>query len=72
MVRSLLKKCASCGAYTISRGACPYCGGRLRVPHPPKFSPEDKYQRYRLIMRLALGEVNVREDVKEQLLKGLL
>lgn len=71
MARSILKKCESCGAYAISRGACPYCGGRLRTPHPPKFSPEDRYQRYRLAMKLALGAVKVRDETKERMLKDL-
>ncbi|HJX23517.1 MAG TPA: nucleolar RNA-binding Nop10p family protein [Candidatus Bathyarchaeia archaeon] len=26
---------------------CPSCEGTLRIPHPPKFSPEDKYEKYR-------------------------
>jgi H/ACA ribonucleoprotein complex subunit 3 len=27
---------------------CPYCGGKVHIPHPPKFSPDDKYVRYRM------------------------
>jgi H/ACA ribonucleoprotein complex subunit 3 len=27
--------------------ACPYCKGKLTMPYPPKFSPEDKYGEYR-------------------------
>ena len=30
---------------------CPYCGGNIRTPHPPKFSPDDKYLKYRVIMK---------------------
>jgi H/ACA ribonucleoprotein complex subunit 3 len=26
---------------------CPYCKGKLTMPYPPKFSPEDKYGEYR-------------------------
>jgi len=27
---------------------CQYCGGKLINPNPPKYSPIDKYQKYRL------------------------
>lgn len=26
---------------------CPYCRGKLTMPYPPKFSPQDKYGEYR-------------------------
>ena len=45
--RGMLRKCVKCGRYTLRQNRCPYCGGPLRVPHPPKFSPEDKYGEYR-------------------------
>ncbi len=43
----LLRKCTRCGIYTFQE-TCPRCGAPTRVPHPPRFSPEDKYVRYRL------------------------
>ena len=52
--RWLLRKCVQCGAYTLRRDRCPYCGGPVRVPHPPKFSPEDKYGKYRRVIRKQL------------------
>lgn len=53
----LLRKCTSCGVYTLHKDKCPYCGGEVRVPHPPKFSPEDRYGRYRRLMKkLSSGE----------------
>jgi H/ACA ribonucleoprotein complex subunit 3 len=48
----LLRKCEKCGSYTLKRSACPYCGGKLKVPHPPKFSPDDKYLRYRMVLKM--------------------
>ena len=27
---------------------CPYCKQPVRIPHPAKFSPDDKYIKYRL------------------------
>jgi len=47
----LLRKCEKCRRYTLKRDKCPYCGGPVRVPHPPKFSPEDKYLKYRMALK---------------------
>jgi len=52
----LLRKCVRCGRYTLNREACPYCGGGVRVPHPAKFSPQDKYAKYRRALRVELME----------------
>lgn len=70
-MKSLLRRCKNCGAYTLRKDRCPRCGGEVAVPHPPKFSPEDKYQRYRLLQKLALGEIELREDTKRKLLEEL-
>ncbi|MEM0021428.1 MAG: RNA-protein complex protein Nop10 [Fervidicoccaceae archaeon] len=50
-MRWLLRKCRSCGRYTLEQSKCPYCGGELLVPHPPRFSPEDKYVKYRVLAK---------------------
>jgi len=47
----LLRKCVQCKRYTLNQEKCPHCGGRVRVPHPAKFSPEDKYAKYRRAMK---------------------
>jgi len=53
----LLRKCENCGTYTLHEDVCPKCGGHAKSPHPAKFSMDDKYRRYRLIMkRIASGE----------------
>jgi H/ACA ribonucleoprotein complex subunit 3 len=51
----LLRKCVACGRYTLARDRCPYCGGALRVPHPPRFSPDDKYVKYRYELKYKGG-----------------
>jgi len=53
----LLRKCENCGRYTLKTEVCPYCGGKPRIPHPAKFSPDDKYAKYRHAMK----EVHVNE-----------
>ncbi|UCG45974.1 MAG: RNA-protein complex protein Nop10 [Candidatus Bathyarchaeota archaeon] len=47
----LLRKCESCMKYTLRQDKCFHCGGDVRIPHPPKFSPDDRYERYRQVMR---------------------
>jgi H/ACA ribonucleoprotein complex subunit 3 len=52
----LLRRCEDCGQYTL-KDRCPKCGGRTLSPHPAKFSMDDRYQKYRLLMkRMALKE----------------
>lgn len=43
-----MMKCPACGNYTL-KGACPKCGGVTVRPIPAKYSPEDKYGKYRRI-----------------------
>jgi H/ACA ribonucleoprotein complex subunit 3 len=47
MAKWLLRKCAKCGRYTLNVEVCPYCGGDVHIPHPAKFSPDDKYLKLR-------------------------
>ena len=47
----LLRKCIKCGRYTLKKDKCPYCGGNVRIPHPAKFSPDDRYAKYRRILK---------------------
>lgn len=37
-----MRKCLKCGRYTL-KDACPVCGTTTTLPHPAKFSPDDKY-----------------------------
>ncbi|MEM1586596.1 MAG: RNA-protein complex protein Nop10 [Candidatus Bathyarchaeia archaeon] len=50
----LLRRCTKCGKYTLKRDECPYCHGEVRVPHPAKFSPDDKYAIYKGMLRSSL------------------
>ena len=52
----LLRKCEKCGKYTLKIDVCPYCGGKVRIPHPAKFSPDDKYLKYRLAYKQQVQE----------------
>lgn len=46
-MRKLLKKCPKCKRYTLMK-KCPICNELTVSPHPPKFSPDDKYALLRL------------------------
>jgi len=45
-LRNLMLRCVNCGRYTIS-DRCPACGNRTETVHPARFSPDDRYARYR-------------------------
>ncbi|RLI23791.1 RNA-protein complex protein Nop10 [Candidatus Bathyarchaeota archaeon] len=52
----LLRKCVKCSAYTLRQDRCPYCGGEVRVPHPAKFSLNDRFEKYRIKARRSFVE----------------
>ncbi|NLE03599.1 MAG: RNA-protein complex protein Nop10 [Crenarchaeota archaeon] len=56
----LLRKCEKCHKYTLKTTLCSSCGGAVHIPHPAKFSPDDKYLKY----RLALKKANQEQQVK--------
>lgn len=45
-----MKKCKSCGVYTL-KDQCPSCSGQTVSPHPPRFSPQDPYGKYRRMLK---------------------
>ncbi|MEM5773180.1 MAG: RNA-protein complex protein Nop10 [Candidatus Aenigmatarchaeota archaeon] len=49
-----IRKCLNCKTYTFKEN-CPKCGNKTIFPHPPKFSPQDKFGEYR---RKALLELS--------------
>ncbi|MEP0826104.1 MAG: RNA-protein complex protein Nop10 [Nitrososphaera sp.] len=51
-MKHLLRKCPACSTYTMKQ-ECPKCKAATTDPHPPKYSPDDKYARYRIADRYA-------------------
>jgi len=45
-LRWLIRRCDKCVLYTLKE-ECPKCGSETRSPHPAKFSPSDKYAKYK-------------------------
>ncbi|HYK92960.1 MAG TPA: RNA-protein complex protein Nop10 [Thermoplasmata archaeon] len=54
MTESILHVCRSCQKYTLSE-VCPSCRGATRTPHPARFSPQDRWGRYRRALFDAAG-----------------
>ncbi|HYX56280.1 MAG TPA: RNA-protein complex protein Nop10 [Nitrososphaeraceae archaeon] len=49
-MKHLIRKCSACNTYTL-RQICPKCDAPTIDPHPAKYSPDDKYVRYRIADR---------------------
>jgi len=45
-----IMQCISCKTYTL-KDKCPNCNEKTIMPKPPKYSPEDKYAKYRRIAK---------------------
>jgi H/ACA ribonucleoprotein complex subunit 3 len=45
-LRNLMFECADCHRYTLEE-KCPACGGSTVSVHPARYSPDDRYARYR-------------------------
>jgi H/ACA ribonucleoprotein complex subunit 3 len=41
-----MRKCLACKVYTFKE-KCPRCEGETSSPQPPKFSPDDRFGKYR-------------------------
>lgn len=46
-MRFQLRKCLKCNRYSL-KNECPLCNEKTISAHPAKFSPDDKYLRYRI------------------------
>ncbi|MEM0155549.1 MAG: RNA-protein complex protein Nop10 [Thermoplasmataceae archaeon] len=51
-MHSLIRKCTENGHYTMKE-TCPICGSHTEFAIPPKYSPSDRFQKYRLKLREA-------------------
>jgi H/ACA ribonucleoprotein complex subunit 3 len=58
-MKHLIRKCSACNRYTLGR-ICPKCNAATIDPHPAKYSPDDKYVRYRIADRYA--QVNTEQQ----------
>lgn len=49
-MRFQIRRCPDCYTYTM-KTKCPKCSHDTVSTHPAKFSPDDRYMRYRLAER---------------------
>jgi len=47
-MRFQLRKCKKCNKYSLKE-SCSACNEKTVSVHPAKFSPDDKYMRYRIL-----------------------
>jgi H/ACA ribonucleoprotein complex subunit 3 len=59
-MKHLIRKCPDCNTYTLKQ-TCSRCNAPTVDPHPPKYSPDDKYVRYRIADRY------VKEESRQEL-----
>lgn len=45
-MKGLMLKCEACERYTLA-AACSKCGSKTVTVHPARYSPDDRYARYR-------------------------
>jgi H/ACA ribonucleoprotein complex subunit 3 len=48
-MKTLIMKCPKCGRYTMEL-KCPVCSAETVSSLPPRFSPQDRFARYRMKM----------------------
>jgi H/ACA ribonucleoprotein complex subunit 3 len=53
-MKTRIRKCASCGTYTLKE-RCPKCDLPTVMPVPARYSPEDRFGKYR---RATKGDSN--------------
>ncbi|MCS7120654.1 MAG: RNA-protein complex protein Nop10 [Candidatus Bathyarchaeota archaeon] len=61
----LMMRCIVCKRYTLNRDRCPSCGGAVKSAHPAKFSPDDRYAKYKGMMRRMSREENSNSGERE-------
>ena len=49
-VKARIRKCKACGEYTLKE-VCVRCGAKTVSPLPPRFSPMDRYGKYRRMLK---------------------
>ena len=48
-MRTLMFRCGECARYTLAKEG-PECGSATASPLPPRYSPEDRYGKYRRML----------------------
>lgn len=54
-MRTSIRKCRICRIYTM-REICPSCGKRTAMALPPRYSPDDRFGKYRRMLKRIVKE----------------
>ncbi|MCI4318348.1 MAG: RNA-protein complex protein Nop10 [Thermoplasmata archaeon] len=54
----MLRVCRVCASYTLSE-MCPAGHGPTRTPHPARFSPQDRWAKYRRALTATVNRAEV-------------
>jgi H/ACA ribonucleoprotein complex subunit 3 len=54
MSEAEMRVCRACHQYTLQE-QCATCHGAVKQPHPARYSPQDRYGRYRRALYAAAG-----------------
>ena len=57
MIMAHIYKCLKCNEYTL-REVCKKCGEKTSKASPARYSPQDKYSKYRREVRLSSKDEN--------------
>ena len=58
-MNSLIRRCRKCNTYTLEEH-CTICGNETAPAIPPKYSPVDRFQKYRI--KDLKGEMNGKDS----------
>ncbi|RLG87606.1 MAG: RNA-protein complex protein Nop10 [Thermoprotei archaeon] len=61
-----IRRCPKCKSYTL-RAICPKCNIQTEIAHPHRFSPEDRYVRYRILAKITSGLIKLPNDIARKL-----
>ncbi len=64
-MRHLLRRCLTCNIYTM-KDRCPRCNSSTHNPHPPRFSLDDRYIRYRISERYKKDQGETDEQMSNE------
>ena len=63
-----IRRCPKCKLYTL-RIKCPKCNIPTEVAHPHRFSPEDRYVRYRILAKVIGDVIELPNDIMKKLIE---
>ncbi|KAL0485357.1 H/ACA ribonucleoprotein complex subunit [Acrasis kona] len=60
----LMRYCEGCSLYTL-KASCAKCEKETRSAHPARFTPDDKYSKYRVELKKKYGLLPTQKPAEE-------